>query len=98
MSTVMAPPIASAISPKDYEIAAQFAHFFSAYALVFTLATFFGTLGLVLSALGMLAWASVKEFVYDIKHENPLVRGSSILDFFMYLAGIGSAIGVALAR
>jgi len=79
------------ISPRDYEIAAQFAHFFTAAFLVSQLGRF-GLKGLISGAIGMLVFAAVKEFVFDIKHENPLIRGSSLLDFVMYTAGIVTAI------
>ena len=84
------------ISPVDYEVAAQFAHFFTAAFLVSQVARF-GLIGLILGAIGMSVFAGVKEFVYDIKMENPLVRGSSTLDFFMYIAGVGTAIGLYFA-
>lgn len=81
------------ISPRDYEIAAQFAHFGVAAFLV----SQFGRLGwegLLISAVGMTVFAVIKEFVYDVAHENPLVRGSSTLDFFMYLSGVLTAVGL----
>ena len=78
--------MADQISPMDYEVAAQFAHFFTAAFLV----SQFSRLGHAwpLVALGvMIGFAAVKEFAYDQFHENPLVRGSSPLDFGMYTAG-----------
>ena len=53
-----------------------------------------GLKGIVAGALGMLAFAAVKEFWYDAKHENPLVRGSSPLDFGMYFAGTATAVAL----
>ncbi len=85
--------MADTISPTDYEAAAQFAHFFTAAFLVSQV----GRLGLKWLAIGaasMLAFAVMKEFWYDVKHENPLVRGSSLLDFVMYAAGIVTAVGL----
>lgn len=81
------------ISPTDYEVAAQFAHFFTAAFLVSQFGRL-GLKGLLISAAGMIAFAAVKEFWYDAKHENPLVRGSSPLDFAMYAAGIALAVGL----
>jgi hypothetical protein len=84
------------ISPTDYEISSQFAHFFTSAFLVSQL----GRLGLrwlVISAIAMVAFAAVKEFAYDVKHENPLVRGSSTLDFVMYAAGTALAVGLWFA-
>jgi len=81
------------ISPTDYEVAAQFAHFFTAAFLVSQFGRF-GLKGLIVSAIGMVVFAGVKEFAYDVKRENPLLKGSSTLDFFMYLAGVGAAIGL----
>ena len=83
------------ISPTDYEIAAQFAHFFTAAFLVSQLGRL-GWKGLLAGSLGMLVFAAIKEFGYDIRHENPLVRGSSTLDFWMYAAGIGLAVLLSL--
>lgn len=84
------------ISPTDYEVAAQFAHFFTAAFLVSQFGRFGGHM-LLYSALAMLSFAAVKEFGYDLKHENPLVRGSSTLDFLMYAAGVGAAVGLWFA-
>lgn len=81
------------ISLTDYEIAAQFAHFFTAAFLVSQLGRF-GLKWLLISAAVMIAFAAVKEFWYDVKHENPLVRGSSSLDFAMYVVGTALAVGL----
>lgn len=81
------------ISPTDYEVSSQFAHFFTAAFLV----SQFGRLGLrwlIISAVAMTAFAAVKEFGYDQFHENPLVRGSSPLDFTVYVAGVATAVGL----
>ena len=81
------------ISSTDYEIAAQFAHFFTAAFLVSQLGRL-GWKGLLVGSFGMLVFAVIKEFWYDQKHESLLVRGSSLLDFVMYTAG--NALAVAL--
>jgi len=81
------------ISPTDYEVAAQFAHFFTAAFLVSQLGRL-GWKGLLIGAIGMVAFAAIKEFYYDVQHENPLVRGSSTLDFFLYAAGTAAAVGL----
>jgi hypothetical protein len=85
------------ISPTDYEISSQFAHFFTAAFLV----SQFGLLGrweMIAAASAMLGFAAIKEFGYDLHHENPLIRGSSTLDFFMYAAGVALAVGLWFAR
>ena len=79
------------ISPTDYEVAAQFAHFFTAAFLVSEVSRL-GHPWLWIGAGVMLAFASIKEFGYDVNHENPLVRGSSPLDFGMYAAGTITAV------
>jgi hypothetical protein len=89
--------MADQISPTDYEVAAQFAHFFTAAFLVSQIGRA-GWHWLLFAAIGMTAFAAVKEFVYDVKHENPLVRGSSPLDFGMYLAGVAAAVGLWFVR
>ncbi len=80
------------ISPTDYEVAAQFAHFFTSAFLVSQIGRF-GLKWLVIGAVSMLAFAAVKEFWYDVKRENSLTRGSGLLDFEMYVAGIATAVG-----
>jgi len=81
------------ISPTDYEVAAQFAHFGMSAFIVSQLGRF-GLIALAISAIGMVIFAAIKEFGYDIQHENPLIRGSSTLDFFIYLAGTATAVGL----
>jgi hypothetical protein len=83
------------ISPLDYNVSSQFAHFFTAAFLVSQL----GRIGhgtLFDAAFGMLVFAAVKEFWYDYKYETPDVRGSSLLDFSMYCAGTLVAVGLSL--
>jgi hypothetical protein len=82
------------ISPTDYEVAAQFAHFFTAAFLV-TESARFGWKGLVIGSVGMFVFGAVKEFWWDWTRENPLVRGSSLLDFLMYTAGNALAVGLS---
>jgi hypothetical protein len=86
----------SAISPKAYEVASQFAHFFSAFGLVFAPAVFFGRKGMLAASLGMLVWASVKEFYWDYAHQNAQTRGSSARDFLFYSLGNAAAVGLGL--
>jgi hypothetical protein len=72
------------VPEKTYEVAAQFAHFFTSAFLV----SQFGRLGfkwLFASVVGMVAFAAVKEFAID-KNET------SKLDFYMYLAGTSTAV------
>lgn len=85
--------MSDAISPRDYEVAAQFAHFSTAAFLVSQIGRF-GLRYLILSAIGMVVFAAIKEFGYDVRHENALVRGSSPLDFAMYVAGTATAVGL----
>jgi hypothetical protein len=82
------------ITASEYNISSQFAHFFTAYALVFTLGHFCGWKGLLTGALAMLAWSTPKEFWYDARYENAAVRGSSLLDWAMYQAGSLAAAAV----
>jgi hypothetical protein len=86
------------ITSEDYEISSQFAHFFTAAFLVSQCGHFWGEGGLAVGAFGMLVWASIKEFWYDERYENPLVRGSSELDFAMYMAGSLLAVGLWFVR
>ena len=85
--------MADQITALDYEISSQFAHFFTAAFLVSQLGRL-GWKGLLVGAIGMTAFAAVKEFWYDEHHESPLVRGSSTLDFGMYVAGVATAVGL----
>ena len=56
----------------------------------------FGLRWLVVAAMNarISVFATIKEFWYDEAHENPLVRGSSPLDFGMYMAGVATAVGL----
>jgi hypothetical protein len=85
--------VADQITALDYEIAAQFAHYGTAAFLVSQLGRF-GLKWLIVSAIGMIAFAAIKEFAYDVHHENRLVRGSSPLDFALYVAGVATAVGL----
>jgi hypothetical protein len=69
------------------EISAQFAHFFTAAYLVSQCGRW-GHKGLIVGAVGMLLWATVKEGWYDEKYESPADRGSSLLDWSFYMAGM----------
>jgi hypothetical protein len=84
------------ISPRDYEISSQFAHFGMAAFIVSQLGRL-GWKGLLVGAISMTVCSAIKEFAYDVHHENPLVRGSSPLDFAMYCAGVATAVGLWLA-
>jgi hypothetical protein len=70
---------------------AQFAHFFSAYAIVFTFGHFWGWKGIIAGCVGMLLWASVKEAYWDPRHESVIVQGSGWQDWSMYMAGAATA-------
>jgi hypothetical protein len=85
--------VADQITALDYEVAAQFAHYSTAAFLVSQLGRF-GLKWLIVSAIGMIVFAAIKEFGYDQFHENPLVRGSSPLDFALYVAGVATAVGL----
>lgn len=83
------------ISQQDYNISSQFAHFFTAAFLVSEVGRI-GHKSLFAAALGMLLWATVKEFWYDYHYETADVRGSSLLDFSMYCAGTILAVVLTL--
>lgn len=68
---------------------AQSAHFFSAIAIIMTLAHFFGEAGGLVAAGLFTAYAVVKEFWYDLKYELPKQSlGDSALDFTFYMIGV----------
>lgn len=77
------------ISSTDYEIAAQFAHFFTAAFLVSQIGRF-GLKWLLVAAVSMIAFAAVKEFWFDAKGGDKL----TLLDFSMYSAGVATAVGL----
>jgi hypothetical protein len=85
------------ISPTDYEVSSQFAHFFTAAFLVSQVGRL-GTEWLIIAAAAMITFAAIKEFWFDAKHENPLVRGSSPLDFGMDAAGTVTAVVLSLLK
>lgn len=70
---------------------AQYAHFFSAYSVVFTFGHFWGWKGLLVGGAVILLWATVKEWYLDPRHESVVVQGSGLLDWGMYLAGAVTA-------
>jgi hypothetical protein len=86
--------VSQPVSPKAYDTAAQFAHFFSAFGLVFAPAVFFGGTGLLGASLGMLVWASVKEFGWDLTHGQTL--SSAAKDFLFYDLGNAAAVVLGL--
>lgn len=80
------------INPKTFDEVSQISHV-GWGCLAITLPYALGlplddTLSLVPVFLGIAAW---KEFYWDLNHEDPDVRGSSLRDFLFYCVGIFSA-------
>jgi hypothetical protein len=80
-------------------IFSQIGHFLGAYAAVLTLVLFNVHYWLLISLIGVTAWASFKEFYIDAKYEDPAIRGSDMEDFLFYMLGLVVGIGIVfLAR
>ncbi len=79
-------PSSDVIDAKTFNFVSQAAHVSSAAFLVSACGRW-GWKGLLFGSAGMLLWATAKEFWYDYEFESPAVRGSSLLDWSMYVAG-----------
>jgi hypothetical protein len=82
------------ISKQTFNAVSQSAHFFGACTFVFGWLACFPSKRLFLGILIFTVAAAVKEFWYDYRYENRYVRGSSLLDFTMYVVGLGTSYGV----
>lgn len=72
----------------------QIGHFLGGYAAVLTLFVCHVQHWLLISIMGVTLWASVKEFYWDPRHEDPEVRGSDLEDFIFYIVGLIVGVGL----
>jgi hypothetical protein len=85
------------IANVTFDEVSQFAHFFTAYAIVLT-GCFFGLIPGVVAAIGMFLFAIIKEFWFDMKYEDEATRGSSPRDFIFYCLGAGCSLAVFVVK
>lgn len=86
------------IANVSFEEVSQFAHFFSAYAIVLTGGFFLGHLGLWIAGSAMVVYAAGKEAWFDPTYETPDISGNGWVDFAFYFLGILAATGVFYLR
>jgi len=85
------------IDPKTFNIVAQLGHFAAGAAIVLAF-------GLWTERRAAIAWivlavvTFIKEFWWDYTYETESVRGSSLLDWFVYQAGALCAFALLLTR
>lgn len=80
------------IDNKEFNTVAQLSHFGGGLAVIFGSIVLFGASSMWWSILILAILTFLKEFWYDFKYETPEVRGSSKLDFVMYMVGAGTAV------
>lgn len=86
------------VDARTFNVVAQLAHFAGGLAIVFGAYSLWG-MHAALIATGILAVvAAVKEFWYDYRYETPAERGSSALDFAIYLVGAGIALALLYSK
>jgi hypothetical protein len=78
--------VTGVITDSEFQVSSQFAHFFTA-AYLASQAGRWHTKGLIIAGVGLFIWASFKEGIWDHYKESVEVRGSSWLDWSMYMAG-----------
>jgi hypothetical protein len=81
------------IDPKQFNLIAQFSHFFSSAFVVLAAGHLWGTHAATIAAGIVVGYAAVKEFYFD-RSQAPDVRGSSLEDFLVQLAGVGAGLGL----
>ena len=79
------------IDPKFFNLVSQIAHFFTTYAVTFTVGKFLGWRGIAVAGAILVIYAAAHEFWYDPKYENPLTRGSDLEDFLFLVGGVAVA-------
>jgi hypothetical protein len=87
------------ITPKLFNSVAQAGHFAGGAAIVLAIVVLWRATYAPFAGFSIVLLASaIKEFWFDYKYESTEVRGSSLEDFLMYLAGAGAAMIVSLVR
>lgn len=88
--------MSNGITPKLFNQVAQLGHFAGGLATIFGSKVLFGATWWALA--GLAGVAALKEFWFDYKYESTEVRGSSLLDFSMYIVGGLVALGLELIK
>jgi hypothetical protein len=83
------------IDPAFFNQVAQIAHFFTMYAIMFTIAAFAAWPWVISAFVVCLTYAGWHEFLYDPQNENAATRGSDLQDFLFLVAGAVTGTGAA---
>jgi hypothetical protein len=75
------------ISPAFFNFVSQAAHCATTYAITFTVYAKWGFDGWIISAILVLIYAAIHEFIWDPREENAATRGSDVEDFSFLVAG-----------
>jgi hypothetical protein len=86
------------VSAKTFNIVSQLGHFAAGLAVVFGCHDLWGFRGVLIGLPIFIVIVVLKEFVYDYFYENVVERGSSLLDFGIYMLGAWTALVMILAR
>lgn len=79
------------VSAKTYNIVSQLGHFAGGLAVVFGCHDLWGFRGMLIGLAVFIVIVTIKEFVYDYFYETVIERGSSFLDFGIYMLGAATA-------
>ena len=83
------------IDPVFFNQVAQIAHFFTMYAIMFTIAAFASLPWIAFAWILCATYATWHEFIYDPQDENAATRGSDAEDFAFLMAGAATGTGAA---
>jgi len=86
------------IEDKEFNQVAQLSHFGGACAIIYGLIVLCGSSAMWPAVIVLAIVCGIKEFWYDYHYETTEVRGSSLLDFAMYMAGAAFAVGTVLLK
>jgi len=86
------------VSAKTFNLVSQLGHFAGGLAVIFGCHDLWGRSGMEIGFVALIVIAAIKEFVYDYAYETTVERGSSFLDFGIYMVGAVVAMGMILIR
>ena len=82
------------LDPKFFNQMAQGLHVLMAYSVVMTVGYLWGLAPIPYILIVLVFAAAIKEFWYDYHYEDTATRGSSFLDFMLYI--LGTALGASV--
>jgi hypothetical protein len=86
------------VSAKTFNLVSQLGHFAGGLAVIFGCHDLWGRSGMEIGLVALIVIAAIKEFVYDYAYETTVERGSSFLDFSIYMVGALVAMSVIFLR